>query len=118
LALSGQADAVGDKFSEVATFPSGVYLLTSAPVRDQNDALVGVMPVGTRLDVLLSNVKAETLADVVVLDQSGHVAATLAERDGGFDLLALTPEQMPRAGTSSSRDMQLYGRGYRVLYAP
>ena len=118
-ALTGQSDNLGDKFAEIAVFPSGAYLLTSAPVRDPNDALVGVLLVGTRLDALLSSLKAQTLADVFLLDQAGQVVATtLAEPDEGFAVLALPPEAVPTAQNALSRELNLYNRTYRAIYSP
>lgn len=118
-ALIGQADELGDKFAEIAVFPSGAYLLTSAPVRDPNGELAGVLLVGTRLDVLLSSLKAQTLADVFLLNESGQVVATtLAEPDEGFAILELPPAEVPTAQNAVSRELNLYNRTYRALYSP
>ena len=56
----------------------GAYLFTSAPVRDAAGTLVGVMMTATRVQSLLAEIKAQSLADVVVLESAG--------RDAGHDL--------------------------------
>jgi methyl-accepting chemotaxis protein len=118
-ALSGQADNLGDKYAEIAAFPSGAYLLTSAPVRDPSNQVVGVLLVGTRLDVMLSNLKAQTLADVFMLDQNGKVlATTLAEPEEGYGVLEAPPGDIPTVENATSRELTLYNRSYRALYAP
>lgn len=118
-ALTGQSDSLGDKYAEIAAFPSGAYLLTSAPVRDPNGAPVGVLLIGTRLDTLLTTLKAQTLADVFVLDQTGRLlATTLAEPDEGYSVLELPPAEIPTSETAVSRDLDLYNRTYRALYSP
>jgi two-component system NtrC family sensor kinase len=118
-ALTGQSDNLGDKYAEIANFPSGAYLLTSAPVRDPSGRLVGVLLVGTRLDALLSNLKAQTLADVFMLDPLGKVlATTLAEPDGGYAVLEVPPDQIPTVDNATSRELTLYNRNYRALYSP
>ena len=119
LALTGQTDALGDKYAEIASFPSGAYLLSSAPVRDPNQALVGVLVVGTRLDTLLSSLKAQTLADVMLLDQGGKlVATTLAEPDEGYGALELPAADVAVVQNATGRELNLYNRGYRALYSP
>jgi signal transduction histidine kinase len=118
-ALSGQADALGDKYAEITAFPSGTYLLSSAPVRDPQDRLVGALLVGTRLDVLLTELKTQTLADVVILDQGGQVVATtLAEPDEGFAMLGMPAADAAVLQTTASRELSLYNRDYRALYSP
>jgi two-component system NtrC family sensor kinase len=118
-ALAGRADDFGDKFAEVAAFPSGAYLLTSAPVRGPDNQIVGALVVGTRLDVLLSSLKAETLADVLLLDANGKVlATTLAEPDEGYQTLELPEGDMPAAQGTVTRELSLYNRTYRAQYAP
>ena len=117
--LAGQSDTVGDKYAAMAAFPSGAYLLSTAPVHNPGGALVGILLVGTRLDTLLADLKARTLADFVLLDQNGKLAATtLAEPEGGYGALELSANSLPATGRVITRDLQLYNRGYRAVYGP
>jgi len=114
----GQSDHLGDKFVGLLTTASGAYLVTSAPVRDQA-RLVGVLMIGTRLETLLAELKSQALAEIVVLDQRGRwLGATLAQPDEGYAALELPPQETPDMDATLTRDLRLYGRDFRALYAP
>jgi two-component system, NtrC family, sensor kinase len=117
--LRGEGDAAGDKFTAMAAFPSGAYLLSSAPVHDAAGTVVGVMLVGTRLEVLLTDLRAHTLGDIVLLDGSGAlVATTLAEPASGYAALELQPGSLPPPGRALMTDLELNNREYRAIYTP
>ncbi|MBI3241888.1 MAG: HAMP domain-containing protein [Chloroflexi bacterium] len=121
-ALGGQTDEVGDKFIELLQTTHGPYLFTSAPVRDSGGQIVGAVLVGTRLETLLAELKALSLADVVVLDSSGKVvAATLADPPGGFSPVELAPEQAAKLTPdqpSQLREVNVFNRDFQAVYAP
>ena len=117
--LSGQVDGQGDKYAGFLETTHGAYLFTSAPVHDPAGNLVGVMLRGSRLESLLAEMKAQSLADVVVLDQQGAlVATTLPQPDEGFDALVLAPADVAGVDPSMTRDLTLYGRPFQAVYAP
>jgi len=117
--LSGQVDDQGDKYVGFLETTYGAYLFTSAPVHDAAGNLVGVMLRGSRLESLLAEMKAQSLADVVVLDQQGAlVATTLPQPDEGFDALVLDPAETADVDPSMTRDLTLYGRPFQAVYAP
>jgi len=117
--LSGQVDDQGDKYVGFLETTYGAYLFTSAPVHDPAGNLVGVMLRGSRLESLLAEMKAQSLADVVVLDQQGAlVATTLPQPDEGFDALVLDPAETADVDPSMTRDLTLYGRPFQAVYAP
>jgi signal transduction histidine kinase len=117
--LSGASDELGDKYAQVAVFPSGAYLLSGAPVRDPSGKLVGALLVGTRLDTLLATLKGQALADLAVFDTTGHLAATtLPAPDEGYGVLDIDPGSAPQAGNAFTRLLHLYNRDFRALYAP
>lgn len=117
--LAGRQDDLGDKFAGFLNTTYGPYLFTSAPVRDARERLVGVLLMGTRLETLLTDLKSQALADVVLLDPSGSlVATTMAEPDEGYDTLELTGGQLESVNPSVTRDLELYGRPYQAVYAP
>ncbi len=116
--LSGQ-DEARDKFTALLSTAQGPYLFTSAPVRDQNGQLVGVLMVGTHLNTILADLKAQALADVFILDSSGKLlAATLPPPDEGYGALEGTPSSAMGANTSETRNLRLYNRNYQAVYAP
>lgn len=117
--LSGQVDEQGDKYAGFLDTTYGAYLFTSAPVHDASGNLVGVMLRGSRLESLLAEIKTESLADVVVLDQQGAlVATTLPAPDEGYDALVLDPAETADVEPSMTRDLTLYGRPFQAVYAP
>lgn len=119
--LSEKTDALGDKFVELLQTTHGPYLFTSAPVRDSAGQLAGVILIGTRLETLLAELKAQSLADIAVLDASGKmVATTLAEPPDGYAAVELTPEQIARLTPEESqlRELSLFSRDFQAAYAP
>ncbi len=116
--LHGQADATGDKYAGLLATPQGPYLFTSAPVRDATDT-VGAMLIGTRLSTLLSDLKAQTFADVVVLDRQGHLLeTTLPQPEGGYTELERAAASAGPIGSAATYDLRLYGRDYQIAFTP
>jgi signal transduction histidine kinase len=117
--LLGSVDSLGDKYCQVLPTAFGPYIFTSAPVRDSNNKLVGVLLVGSRLEGLLAGIKAQALADVAVLDPAGRVsAASLAQPPEGFGAVALSPEQAAQVSPAFMRDLTLFSRSYKAVYSP
>ena len=117
--LSARPDEARDKFTALLSTAQGPYLFTSAPVRDQNGQLVGVLMVGTPLNTILADLKAQALADVFILDSSGKLlAATLPPPDEGYGALEGAPAPAIGANTSETRNLRLYNRNYQAVYAP
>lgn len=115
--LDGLSDLDGDKYAGLLTTHLGSYLFTTAPVK-RDGQLVGVMVLGSSLDVLLAELKAQSQADVIALDANGRfLATTLAEPDEGYGLLEIEPQTLS-AAPSTLRSLQLYQRPYEGLYAP
>jgi signal transduction histidine kinase/sensor domain CHASE-containing protein len=117
--LNGQVDEDGDKFADVLKTTYGPYLFSSAPVRDSEGRLVGVLMAGTRLETLLSELKAQSLADLVVLDSDGKlIATTLVLPDEGTEPLEIDPDRVDPEGMSTTEELELYGREYQKVVAP
>ncbi len=117
--LDSQVDSAGDKFVGLLESEQGLYLFTSAPVRDSTDELVGVLMIGTRLEALLAELKAQALADIVVLDLNNKMmATTLAQPDEGYGALELAAQAGADIDPSLTRDLHLYGRSFQIVYAP
>jgi signal transduction histidine kinase len=115
--LDGVSDLEGDKYAGLITTHLGAYLFTTAPVK-RDGQLVGVMALGSRLDTLVAELKAQSQADVIVLDANGKfLATTLARPDEGYGLLEIEPQALS-AAPSTLRSLQLYQRPYESLYAP
>ena len=117
--LANQQDGLGDKFAGLLVTSFGPYLFTSAPVRDSNGQLLGVMLAGTRLESLLSEMKSQSLADVVLLDKDGKlVATTFVEPESGFGPVEINPGLFNDNNSSVTLDFELYGRKYKSTYSP
>ena len=108
-----------DKYAGMLVTSFGPYLFTSAPVRDANGDLLGVMLAGTSLESLLSEVKKQSLADAVLLDNEGSlVATTFVEPETGFGPVEINPGLLNETNQSVTLDFELYGREYKSTYAP
>jgi signal transduction histidine kinase len=118
--LAGVADERGDKYAGMLSTSVGDLLITTAPVYVGDEEFAGVLFAGSRLDNLLTYIKLQALADVILLGTQGEVVATtLVEPDEGFGELILPPDLIQSlAFNSLNRDVELYEREYSVLYAP
>jgi signal transduction histidine kinase len=118
--LSGQVDEVGDKFAGILDTQIGMFIITSAPVRDADEELVGVLLIGTKIATLLDDLKLQALADILILNPEGSlITTTLVEPEGGYENLEIEGETFRGAGlTSFNRELELYGREYEILYTP
>ncbi|MCH7699795.1 MAG: HD domain-containing protein [Chloroflexi bacterium] len=117
--LRENVDALGDKYAQIAATEEGYALYTSGPIF-QDDELVGVALVGSRLDSFLPVAKSEALADITVYDFEGVPIATTFAATGEASEADLTPP----AAVSSGRDTPgairetktLFGREFDLLY--
>ena len=117
--LKNDQDAVGDKFAGMLVTSFGPYLFTSAPVRDADGDLLGVLLAGTSLDTLLSEIKNQSLADIILLDNDGLLVwTTFVEPEAGFGPVEINPGLLNQTNPSITLDFDLYGRDYKSTYAP
>jgi len=117
--LKNDQDAIGDKYAGLLVTSFGPYLFTSAPVRDANGELLGVLLAGTSLESLLAEVKNQSLADAILLDNDGSlVATTFVEPETGFGPVEINPGLLNATNPSVTLDFDLYGRDYKSTYAP
>jgi signal transduction histidine kinase len=118
--LEGVADEKGDKYAGLLSTTVGDLIITTAPVYSGEDEFAGVLFVGSRLDSLLTDIKLQALGDIILLGTQGEVVATtFLEPEDGFGELLLPLELIEDMSFNSlSRDVELYGREYSVLYTP
>jgi two-component system NtrC family sensor kinase len=75
--------------------------------------------VGTYLDHLVSDLKTRALADIVLIDKNGNLlSTTLPPEDNGYEALEETARFQVADLTDQSHGLNVYGRGYQVVYAP
>lgn len=117
--LAGEVDEFGDKFTGIFQTTFGPYLFTSAPVYNSQERLVGVLLRGTHLHRLAENLKTQSLADVVLLDQEGHLlASSMAQPDEGWELLEIDPSEVTMKEDSLTTYPRLFGRDFQAVYNP
>jgi len=117
--LRGQQDELGDKYAAIRALQTGAFLFTSAPVRDEAGLIVGAMLMGTRLDTLIGELKAQSLADVLALDPNGKLTTTtLVQPEEGYALLELTSVEASGPSAQLIKERTLYGRPFQLLYTP
>jgi signal transduction histidine kinase len=117
--LAGQADDLGDKTAGLASTIYGPYLFTATPVRGGAGEVLGALMIGTRLDSLADEIKAQVLADVIILDPSGALmTTTLAEPEGGYGPIILAPFDVAYLNPGKTVPVSLYGRDYQIYYTP
>lgn len=116
--LEGTTDERGDKFVNLVNTAQGDYLVTSAPIL-QEDQVVGVLLAGTRLEALLSEIKLQALADLVFLNQEGRVVlTTLPPAEDGFEFLNRSSADLSSPELRETWEFDLHGREYQIHYSP
>ncbi len=116
--MKNDQDAIGDKYAGLLVTSFGPYLFTSAPVRDANGDLLGVLLAGTSLESLLSEVKNQSLADAILLDNEGSfVSTTFVEPETGFGPIEINPGLLDETNPSVALDFNLFGRDYKSTNA-
>ena len=119
LPLSGFEDDVGDKFSSLENTSYGYYILTSAPVYNADSQLTGALLVGSHLDSLVTDLKAQVLADIIVLNQTGALLATTFPQIGeNLSDLSLSAAEVSDINPSLTKEYSLSLRNYEAIYAP
>ncbi len=117
--LSGVVDDQGDKYVGLFQTYFGPAILTSAPVRDANGGLAGVLVAGVRLDTLLASIKSQALADVIILDsQYQYLATTLPEAEGGYQVLEEAARSVSGNSPETPRSLVLNGREFQFVFSP
>jgi two-component system NtrC family sensor kinase len=119
--LNNEPDELGDKFAGLVRTQFGPYLYTSAPVRDSSNRLVGVIMVGTQIESLLSQLKSQSLADVILLDENGTLLASTFVNDMQMqEVLELSPEIIPSGDEVYNINFKVSetDRSYQAIYSP
>jgi signal transduction histidine kinase len=117
--LAGQSDDRGDKFAGFLQTTYGAYLFTSAPIETESGEVLGAILTGTSLETLLSDLKTQSLADIVVLDSNGTLVSTsLVQPEEGYATVELSPGEVDGIGPSLTKEVTLYSRPYQIVYAP
>ncbi len=118
-ALAVPSDAPIDKFAKLLMVQQKAILFTSAPVRDDNHKLVGVMLVGTYLDTILEALQKQSLADHIILvdDQGSLIATDLSQDAEGFDTLVKITSELGQGTNTVPRDVSINRRPYTIAYS-
>jgi len=126
--IEGEADEQGDKYAGLVALPNGVIMLyTSGPVTAENGDLVGVILVGSPLDQVLTDIKTEALADIVVYGPDGNpIASTIAawQESPQREALRIPPSRYqqtlddPENPPDDYYGVQLSERAYAMRFVP
>ncbi len=115
--LNEIVDNQGDKFAGLVQTEPGWVLFTSAPVKDENGKLTGVLMVGSYLDTILEDIKKQVQADLIVMDTTYlPLSTTFGEPEEGFRTFEDTVQSMPAGSEAKTFDIHLNQRDYTVAY--
>ena len=117
--IGSSADSLGDKYCELLPTVFGPYIFSSAPVRTAQGEFVGLLMIGSRAESLLTSIKSQALADIVVLKPDGKVlAATLLQPPEGFAAVELSDAALAQVSPTLARNLTLFSRSYQAIYSP
>jgi len=110
-------DPVGAKYAQVVGTADGPMLLTGAPVFDA-ERLVGAVLVGTSLQALVDQMKAQALADVTIYDFNGHPIVSTFAADKKYADLTASANVLSAVGDGQAvrESRTIWGRSYDMVY--
>lgn len=119
-ALQQEQDTRGDKFAGYVPTERGDYFFISGPVYNQEDQLVGVVLVGTRLSTLVKNLREETLAQITLYDYQGNILASTFSSPSALSELEvkevlLNQSQASFFRSTTNREVNVRDIGFREM---
>ncbi len=121
--LAGDVDEAGDKHAEITETSQGYVLYTAGPI-SLDGRIIGVVLVGTSLDSLVKQVKAEALADITIYGFDGiPLASTFVQSanvEGAETDLTLQSDALAQTGSAQTalrEHRTLFGRGFDLVYS-
>jgi len=106
----------GSKAAQVVETATGAMLLTASPVFD-NDGMVGAVVVGTSLETLAAEMKADALADLTLYDFNGRPIGSTFVLDAEQADLNASPQVVAPAVDQVVRESRvIWGRRYDLVY--
>ncbi len=117
--MAGKVDEQGDKYIQILETHFGPALVTSAPVRRTDGETSGILLVGTYLESLSKEIKAQALGDIIILDQGYTLINTslaqVQEYAQGIETAARAAQD---GHLSSIQTIQLYNRSFQIVFTP
>ncbi len=117
--LAGSTDEQGDKFVELVSMENaGLVLFTIGPVLDQEGRMAGAVLVGSYVDNILTRMKKQALAEVVMVDMQGNlIGSTLEGDEEGFDQITGLVRTLNNQSQTQAIDVTLNQRPMQVAYS-
>jgi signal transduction histidine kinase len=116
--LEGGQDEAGDKFVGLVKTSNGNFLFTSGAVADTEGNVLGAILVGTQLESFVNDLKGQSLADIVLLNQQGElIATTFNAPEVGFAESGMLPPNPASISQVEMREFNLFGRTYQAAYS-
>jgi response regulator RpfG family c-di-GMP phosphodiesterase len=118
--LSGQTDITGNNSAGFTQTSQGQYLFISSPVYE-NDQQVGLVLLGKPLEDLVQQIRAETLAQITLYDNEGHILASTfsSPLPLGVDEVSRILENQHNTTfmETNSRTLNVRNFGYREIFS-
>jgi len=119
----GVVDAQGDKYAGLVETKMGWVMFTSAPVTDENGSRLGALMIGTYLKTLVDDMKEQSQADMIIMDQDFQVIYTsiINEPEETFtfyqDLARNAPKLNPTDKKAQKVNTTINGRPYGATFS-
>src|SRR5574341_599724 len=123
--LAGAQDEHGDKYAEILELNGELVLMTVAPARNHDGELVGAVAVATPIKEILTDTKANVLADLILYEPGGKALYTtfVLVGDTNIESLNISPELYQTAlrdaeSATSLQAMMINRREYQAAFVP
>ncbi|MCC6961027.1 MAG: HD domain-containing protein [Dehalococcoidia bacterium] len=113
-AIMGRADALGDKWAQLATSPEGAVLLTAGPIFDDSGTVIGAVAVSTQLRSLLLDARRTGIGEFSAFTTNGDLLASTFDPGDATDENGFFRGRS-RGSTGLSGDGTVTGREYAFL---
>lgn len=120
--LAQNVDVIGDKYVDIRRNESEALFYITAPIKDQENHVVGGISVGMRMERVVELISLQSLSAVALYGNDGALLGNTF-RSVAPEGLVLTQEHVQELARSTSKfspieDQNLQGLPYQMMYAP
>ena len=120
--LERDVDLLGDKHTDIAKREAEAIIYISAPVKNEDEAVIGGISVGIQMQRMVELVSEQSLSSVAFFDDGGALLGSTFRSITPTEL-GLDPENVQNLVVTTNEfspveDRDIQGSSYQIMYAP